>query len=113
MAETNSKLSNEGAKAVEAGLARHFALQAELDQARREITDLREKLKLAETDNEHLRSWHNHVESRLESAIADRDAAIAGRAVYEVLFSSLLAQMREFKIPHVPLITNGTERVTQ
>jgi len=96
--------ADENARAVEAGLAMHLRVKAELEDARREIAALRQQLTEAAVENESLRSFNNLLESRVNGSVAERDLAIGQRASYEALFAMLQATMREFQVPAVPLI---------
>jgi hypothetical protein len=95
---------DEQSKAVEAGLAMHLRVKAELEDARRHNSELQELLTRCNVEIEALRSFNTLLESRVESAIAARDLAVGQRAKYESLFAMIMATMREFNIPAVPLI---------
>jgi hypothetical protein len=101
---TDIARENESAKAVEAGLAMHLRIKAALDDARGVIARQESQLTQAAVELEALRSFNTMLESRIESAIAERDLAVGQRAKYEALFSMMLATMREFNVPAVPLI---------
>jgi hypothetical protein len=97
-------LTDEQTKAVEAGLAMHLRIKGDLDDAHRELHELREVIAKNTVEIEALRSFNNLLESRINGCIAERDQAIGERAQFEALFSMIMATMREFKIPAVPLI---------
>jgi hypothetical protein len=101
---TDIAREKESAKAVEAGLAMHLRVKAALDEARDVIAQQESRLTQATVEIESLRSFNTMIESRIESAIAERDLAVGQRAKYEALFSMMLATMREFNVPAVPLI---------
>ncbi|HEV8466049.1 MAG TPA: hypothetical protein VGQ63_13735 [Pseudolabrys sp.] len=106
MTETNRNGNglDEQAKAVEAGLATHLRVKGELDEAHREIVELRMQLSQAAVESEALRSFNNLLESRLQGCVAERDEAVTRFAKLEQIHSSVLAIMREVEIPNVPLI---------
>jgi hypothetical protein len=97
-------LSDEQSKAVEAGLAMHLRVKAALDDAQRVIATQQSAITQAAVEIEALRSFNNMLESRIAGAVAERDLAVGQRAKYESLFAMMLATMREFQIPAVPLI---------
>ena len=97
-------LNDEGAKAVEAGLAMHLRVKLALEDARQVIARQEEVLTQTKVEIEALRSFNTMLESRIQSCIAERDLAIGQRAKYEALFSMVMATMREFQVPAVPLI---------
>ncbi len=104
MTQQNGRVLDEQSKAVEAGLAMHLRVKAELEAARQEIDELKSLCAKNEIQIEALHGVHNMLESRMLSAVVARDEAIGARARYESLFAMILATMREFRIPAVPLI---------
>lgn len=100
--QPTTNLPEPHAKTFEAGLAHHFHVKAELDDANREIGELRQHLAQSSVEIEALRSLNNMLESRMAGLMAERDLAVASRAKLEGLFSVILASMREFKIPDLP-----------
>jgi predicted nuclease with TOPRIM domain len=103
MRSNGTPLSDEQTKAVEAGLAMHLRIKGELDEAHREIAELRQHLAQNIVEMEALRSFNNLLESRVEGCVADRDLAVKERAQLESLFAMIFAAMREFKIPQVKI----------
>ena len=99
----NGAALDEQAKAVEAGLAMHLRVKAELDDAQKENAELRDHLARTAVEIEALRSFSNLLESRIEGCVAERDLAVKERAQLEALFSMVFAAMREFKIPEIKL----------
>lgn len=98
------ELSPRQMQALEFTFADHLRVIGERDAAQQDVGKLRQAVTEALTQIETLRSWNAHLESQVESAIAKRDQAVAERAVYETFFAGIQAQMREFKVPAVPLI---------
>jgi hypothetical protein len=97
-------LTDEASKAVEAGLAMHLRVKADLEEVRRQNVELLDIITRSKVEIEALRSFNNLLESRINAAMVERDLAVGQRAKYEALFAMMAATMREFRIPAVPLI---------
>lgn len=52
----------------------------------------------------------NFIQQRVNDCLAQRDQAVAERAVYETLFVSVVAQFAAFKIPAVPLAVDADQK---
>ena len=92
------------AKTVEAGLLMFQEISAERDQLRTEVGRLKHDITQDRVELEALRSLVTTLESRVTTHQAERDQAVADRAVYEALFISVNAQLRAFNVPSAPLV---------
>jgi hypothetical protein len=91
-------------QALDFTFADHLRVVGELEDVRRQNVELLDLITRSKVEIEALRSFNNLLESRVNAAIAERDLAVGQRAKYEALFSMMLATMREFNVPAVPLI---------
>lgn len=82
----------------------HYAISAERDQLRRDLSDMQTKLSATEAAVTMLEANVNAAESRVISYQAERDQAVADRVKWEALFASFYAQLRAFKPPERPLV---------
>ena len=82
----------------------HYAIAAERDLLRREISDLKTKLAATEAAMTMLEANVTASESRVISYQLERDKAVADRVQWEVLFASIYAQLKAFKPPEKPLV---------
>lgn len=93
------KLDGDRAKTVEAGLAYFQQVQQERDDSDRELNKQLELVVRLRAQIDALHQQNSMLESRVAACEAARDQAIAERAVYEVLFISIKAQIDAFDIP--------------
>jgi hypothetical protein len=111
MAEGNgaaaAPISEARQQAVEAGLAQYQRtaherdeLQHVLAQARQEIAELRVMVEAHD-------GLTALMESRVASAVLERDHAVAERAQYEALHTAILAMCKAFKVPDVEPAPEG------
>jgi chromosome segregation ATPase len=106
--ETPDDLPENRKAAVAHGLAQYQRLAAQADEMADEIARLKVEMAGLKVVCEAQRSQLNESESRLQSAYAVRDQAVDQRAVYESLFTSLLAMLRAHNVPNAPLVrVNG------
>ena len=97
-------LNDQQQKALYFTFAQHLVVKGELDEAKRQL-ELAEKLiAVNKIEIEGLRVELEQSRTRIESYQHERDDAVAKRAELEGLFSMVMATMREFKIPAVPLV---------
>ena len=82
----------------------HYAIAAERDMLRREISDLKTKLSATEAAMMMIEANAVASESRVISYQLERDKAVADRVQWEVLFASIYAQLKTFKPPEKPLV---------
>jgi hypothetical protein len=87
----------------------HYAIAAERDMLRHEVSDLKTKLSATEAAMTMLEANINAAESRVISYQAERDQAVADRVKWEALFASIYAQLRAFKPPERPLVAQTEE----
>lgn len=109
-AMNGAALNDRQKQALDFTFAEHLRVKGELEEAQSENATLRQALAEAFIQIETLRSWNTHLESQVETAGIKRNQAIAERAVYETFFAGILAQMREFKVPAVPLIAEPDQQ---
>ena len=95
---TNGAALDEQTKTVEAGVAHFARVRGELDDARREIGELRMSLSQCAVELEALRSFNNLLESRVAGCVAERDAAVTSRAKLAALLSFIHTAMHEAAI---------------
>ena len=98
------KLPDQHEAGFEAQMREHFAIQAERDELRREVSDLKTRLAATEAAMTMLEANINAAESRVISYQAERDQAVADRVKWEALFASIFAQLKAFKPPEKPLV---------
>jgi hypothetical protein len=101
---TNGAAIDEETKTVEAGVAHFARVRGELDDARREIGELRMSLSQCAVELEALRSFNNLLESRVAGCVADRDLAVERRAKNEAILEAVMAILREHEVSAVPLV---------
>jgi hypothetical protein len=89
------------------GMAQYQTMAAERDAAIKKHTALYTENVGLKVAVEALEAHRTEMESRIQSMILERDQAVADRAVYEVLFVSLQAQMRAFAVPAAPLVRDA------
>jgi uncharacterized protein YdgA (DUF945 family) len=104
MTITNGAALDEQTKTIEAGVALHVRVRAELEDARREIGELRMVVSQNAVENEALRSLVNMLESRVAGCVADRDLAVERRAKNEAVLEAVMAILREHEVAAVPLV---------
>jgi hypothetical protein len=95
---TNGAALDEQTKTIEAGVALHVRVRAELEDARREIGELRMILSQYTVELEALRSFNNLLESRVAGCVADRDLAVARREKLAALLAVIHTAMHEAAI---------------
>lgn len=101
---TNGTLNDRQQQALEFTFAEHLVVKGELEEAYRKL-ELAEKLiAVNKIEIEGLRVALEQSQTRIQSYQIERDEAVAKRAELEGLFSMIMATMREFKVPAVPLI---------
>jgi hypothetical protein len=101
---TNGTLNDRQQQALEFTFAEHLVVKGELEEAYRKL-ELAEKLiAVNKIEIEGLRVELETSRTRIQSYQIERDEAVAKRAELEGLFSMIMATMREFKVPAVPLI---------
>jgi septal ring factor EnvC (AmiA/AmiB activator) len=83
----------------------------ELEEARKEIDELKVELRAAETECEGLRGQNDAAEQRIQAANVARDQAIAERAVLEALFALVRKVLDEAQLPAAVLNPTRVERV--
>lgn len=94
--------------AVEYGLSQYQSLVAERDRLSQQVYDLTSTLAAHRVALDAHEARAADAESRVATASLIRDQAIADRCKYEALFISLYAQLRAFKIPAAPLVTEAS-----
>jgi FtsZ-binding cell division protein ZapB len=99
-----NELPEERVKQVEAGLALFQKAQAEVERLTVELKTAKETITRQNVELEELRRVNNILESTAKTHQIERDQAVADRVAYETLFSTIMAQLRIFKIPE-PLTT--------
>jgi hypothetical protein len=103
-------LPDDRAKAVEYGLVTFQQVSAERDQLREELRTRDDVIARLNVEIDSLHQLYNFFDSRMVACQADRDKAVAERAVYETLFRSINAQMHEFAIaPPTPRLEDTTD----
>ena len=80
---TNGGLSERDMQALDLTLADHLLVKRELDDARRQITELQAALAQAQVAINALKHWSEDGDARIAQAVADRDRAVEQRAKYE------------------------------
>lgn len=98
------ELPEDRQKAVEQGLALFQQVSAERDLLRNELREAHETITRQRVEIESLHQLHNMLESHIQAYMIQRDEAVAHRAAYEGLFATIMAQLRVFNLPTVPLI---------
>jgi signal recognition particle GTPase len=96
------------AKAVEAGLAMHLQVKSDLEDARRDIDELRTTLTQRDVAIEGMQSLITMLESRISGCVAERDLAVTKHAKLEATLAASMAIMREAQIPNVPMVRDTT-----
>jgi len=89
-------------KTVEAGLAAFQQLAADRDNLKRELLAVREELTRRDVRLEEMNRLTNLIESRINTALIQRDAAVSEAARYDGLFVAIDAIIRKV-IPASPL----------
>jgi hypothetical protein len=102
---SSKELPADREKTFEAGLLYHQQVAAERDALREELRSTKDMLARQETQIQSLQDLQNMFESHVQSAVAQRDRAVAERAAFEALFVAVAAQLRAFKIPCELLIS--------
>jgi hypothetical protein len=82
-------------QALDFTFAQHLIVQGELEDARQAIARLESVLTQAKVEIEALRSFNTMLESRIESAIAERDLAVGQRAKCAVLLDLIHTAIHE------------------
>jgi hypothetical protein len=93
---------------VEATFARYDAVMKDRDALREQLNTAINTLKQATDTEVLLRDEIISLRRQLEDANLHTIQAMAERAAYETLFSGFMAQMREFKVPAVPLVRTAS-----
>jgi hypothetical protein len=107
------QLNDKQQQALEFTFAEHLRVKGELDEARREIGELRMSLSQCAVELEALRSFNNLLESRVAGCVADRDLAVERRAKNEAVLEAVMAILREHKVSAVPLVREQIGDVSQ
>lgn len=82
--------------------ADHLVVKGELDDARRLIATLEQRLTQNGVEIEGLRSLRNHFEGMMHEYAAERDAAVAQRAKAESIIENLRSIVRDYPMPAIP-----------
>jgi chromosome segregation ATPase len=108
-AELALELPADRARVVERGLTLYQQGQQEVERLTEELTEARAHIAELEAQVRSLESSRNMVESTAARHQAERDEAIAQRAIYEALFASFSAQLKAFNIPTKPIVKHVPE----
>jgi hypothetical protein len=100
---TIDDLPEHRAKTVEAGLATFQHMSHQVDELRKEISNYQDEISKMEVQVESLKRVVKIYEEQAKSYQAERDQAVADRAVYETLFASIQAMLIAFRVPVAPL----------
>ena len=95
--------------AIAYGLEQFQRMQHEADNAKTDRDLLRVE---READKARIEAQERTIidlESRCSVLLIQRDEAVAHRIKWETFFASILAQMRAFEVPAVPLIVDKSE----
>ena len=96
--------------AIEAAVHHHVSsykqVCAERDELQKQNDRKDQLLTIAKIEIEGLRADKEASVSRTEGYQIERDEAVADLAVYQTLFTSVLALLRTFGIEHAPLVKN-------
>jgi len=81
------------------------SLQNMMEMHQRQADSLQEQLsQLSSTFRSELESFHLKAKELNDKYRDERDDAVHELSRYKVMFSGMLAQMREFEVEHVPLV---------
>ena len=95
--------------AVQHHVASYQRIVAERDELQKQLNKMEQMQTISKIEIEELRAREAAFQSRMESYQQERDTAVSERAAYEMLFATISAQLRVFKLPAVPLITGVKE----
>ena len=104
-----AELPEERSKTVEAGLAVFHRAQEDLAQLRAQLEEARIQIAERDVQIHSFDQLQSMLESRVAQYQAERDQAVADRAVFEALFVSITAQLQAFKIPNGSLVVAPME----
>jgi len=99
-----TELPEDRTKMVEAGVAAFQRAQHELETTRKERDEAKLEVTRLKVALEAMDAQQNQLESRIQTAMIQRDEAVAVRAALEHFFVSIQAQFRVFNLPAAPLI---------
>lgn len=109
MTENGSEqLHDERKAAISYGLEQYQRMSQEREEAIRVRDELQVTVRGYKVAMEAQDARILDLESRNNSLTIERDAAVAHRTKWEVLFASMLAQLRAFEVPNEPLIRDKT-----
>jgi hypothetical protein len=109
----NGNLPQDRQAAVEHGLTQYHTMAAERDALAKENSELKTQIAGLKVAFEAQSAQLTTMESRIQSATVVRDQAVADRAVWEILFISIQAQLRAFVVPATPLVKDKTDVVIE
>ena len=94
--------------AVRQGLTYYQEMAAERNALAREVGMLKSEIAAHKVVTEAQQSQITDLESRMATARAERDQAVADMVTFRTLLVSIQSQLRTFRIEHEPLV-RGTE----
>ena len=95
--------------AIRQGLTAHHELVAERNALAREVFQLKSDVAAHKIAGEAQQSLNAELESRMATARAERDQAIADMATFRAILISIQAQLRAFSIEHEPMVRTKTD----
>jgi uncharacterized protein YdgA (DUF945 family) len=99
-----AELDDRQKRALDFTFAEHLVVKGELEDARREIGELRMVISQDAVEKEALRSFNNLLESRVAGCVADRDAKVERWAKNEAVLEAVMAILRKHEVSAVPLV---------
>jgi len=99
-----SDLPDNRKAAVAAGLAQYNMIAHERDELQAQVRQLTLHLEQCQVALQAKEAIITELDSRMRSALLERDQAIGDRAVYETLFISFQSLLRAFQVPNEPLV---------
>ena len=113
-APTKHDLPPSNLKEFEASMLHYQRLAVDNERLEKEVARLKDEMvrEIAARDTkiQVLADQHTFIQQRVNDCLAQRDQAVAERAVYETLFVSVVAQFAAFKIPAVPLAVDTDQK---
>jgi hypothetical protein len=104
---TKHDLPPSNLKEFEASMLHYQRLAVDNERLEKEVAHLKDtmarEIGARDVKIQVLNDTRNDIQVRINECLAQRDQAVAERAVYETLFVSVVAQFAAFKIPTVPL----------